>query len=119
MSYVFDVDGEVVWSPSLRIGKLFVSTAETLAGNAGIGLADAGLTMMASDYYYVNPTALAAFVRSSLAGPVVANSVYAALARGFLVTSLVVLDRCGIDMTPEQAAHRELFEARDALSSSM
>ncbi|WP_290056216.1 DUF6086 family protein [Amycolatopsis solani] len=119
MSYVFDVDGEVVWSPALRIGKLFVSTAETLAGNAGVGLADAGLTMMASDYYYVNPAALAAFVRSSLAGSMVVNPVYAELSRGFLVVSLVVLDRCGVDMTPEQAAHGELFEARDALASSM
>ena len=119
MSYIFDVDGEVVWSPGLRSGKLFIALADALAANAGIDPGATGLTAMASDYYYVNPRVFAEFVRALLAGPAATNSVYAQLARGFLVTGLVVLDRCGIDMTPQRAAHRELFEARDALSSSM
>ncbi|MFJ1763957.1 DUF6086 family protein [Amycolatopsis sp. NPDC088138] len=119
MSYIFDVDGQVVWSPALRVGHLFVTLADTLAGDAGVEPGATGLEMMASDYYYVNPPVFAEFVRTLLASSVVTNEVYAELARGFLVTSLVVLDRSGIAMTSEREAHRALFDARDALSSSM
>jgi hypothetical protein len=119
VSYVFDVDGEVVWSPALRIGKLFVSMAGTLADDAGLDLAAAGFTMMASDYYYVNPPALAGFVRTLLAGPVVANRMYQELTRGFLVTCLVLLDRSGIVLEPEGEAQQELFDARAAHAALM
>ncbi|WP_410568879.1 DUF6086 family protein [Amycolatopsis sp. cmx-4-61] len=119
MSYIFDVDGEVVWSPALRIGKLFTTLVDVLAGDVDVEPRATGLTAMASDYYYVNPPVFAQFVRALLGSSVLANPVYAELARGFLVISLVVLDRCGVDLTPERAAHPELFEARDALAPSV
>jgi hypothetical protein len=119
VSYVFDVDGEVVWSPALRIGKLFISMAGTLADNSGVDLASAGFTMMASDYYYVDPPALAGFVRTLLAGSVAANPMYRELARGFLVTCLVLLDRAGVVLEPDGEAQRELFDARAAHAALM
>ncbi|MEV6877764.1 DUF6086 family protein [Amycolatopsis sp. NPDC051128] len=116
---MFDVDGEVVWSPALRIGQLFMSMAGTLADNAGVDLPAAGFTMMASDYYYVDPPALAGFVRTLLAGSVVTHSVYKELARGFVVACLVLLERAGVSMEPSDEAQRDLFDARAALAASM
>ncbi|HEY3471337.1 MAG TPA: DUF6086 family protein [Amycolatopsis sp.] len=119
MSYVFDVDGEVVWSPALRIGKLFMDMAGTLAADAGTDLAAAGFTMNASDYYYVDPVALGGFVRTLLAGSVVTNPVYKELARGFLVACLVLLERTGVVLEPVSEAQRDLFDARAELARLM
>lgn len=31
MSYYFDVHGETIWNPSLRVGKLYLGIAECVA----------------------------------------------------------------------------------------
>ncbi|WP_406628860.1 DUF6086 family protein [Amycolatopsis sp. WGS_07] len=112
MSYVFDAGGETVWSPSLRMGKLFVSMAETLASNFDLDLPSAGFTAMASDYYYLDPPRLAAFVRTLLGSSVASHPVYWQLARGFLAICLVLLEECGVTVDGVPA---ELAEARDSL----
>ena len=117
MSCIFDVDGEVVWSPALRIGQLFISIAQSLADAAKVDLAEAGFTMMASDYYYVDPQALATFVQGVLAGSVVKNPSYWELARGFVATCLVMLERTGTPVEVPDEIARDLAAARGVLSA--
>lgn len=112
MSYIFAVGDEVVWSPSLRVGRLFVNMAVTLADNFDLNISDAGLSAMAVDYYYVDPPRLAVFVRTMLDGSVMTHHVYRELARGFLGVCLVLLERSGIpvdDVPPDVAGSRDLM----------
>ncbi len=80
-------------------------------------LAKAGFTMMASDYYYVDPQALAVFVRGLLAGSVVRNSTYWELAKGFLAVCLVMLERTGTAVEVPGEVAQDLAAARAVLSS--
>jgi hypothetical protein len=46
MSFVFDIDGQTVWSPALRTGQVFVAYAEALAAEQE---APTGFTCIADD----------------------------------------------------------------------
>jgi hypothetical protein len=74
MGHVFDVDGEVVWSPAPRIGKLFVVLVDALAEGCDRDGRAAGFTMMANDYYHVGSRALAGFVHELLSSSFVRNA---------------------------------------------
>lgn len=92
MSYVFDVGESTVWSPALDIGKLYVHTAGQLADILEL---DTGMTMMANDYWLINPTLFSKFVESLLGSPILRHPVLRELTRGFTATSLVLLQRSG------------------------
>ncbi|MFE3172440.1 DUF6086 family protein [Amycolatopsis sp. NPDC059090] len=111
MSYIFTtVDDEDVWSPALRVGRLFANMGVTLAHNFDLDISDAGLSPMAADFYYVDPAKLAVFVRTVLDSSVMTHQVYRELARGFLGVCLVLLERSGIpveDVPPDVARCRD------------
>lgn len=111
MSCLFTaVDDEDVWSPALRVGRLFVNMAVTLAHNFDLNVSDAGLSAIAADWYRVDPPRLASFVRTMLDSSVLTHPVYRELARGFLGVCLVLLERSGIpveDVPPDVAGCRD------------
>jgi hypothetical protein len=119
MSYIFMVGDEQVWSPALNIGKLYVDMAASLAGNTEFSGISTGLVPMASDFYRIDVDIFAGFVRALLAGSVVRNSTYRELMHGFIVVSLVILDRAGVSVEPLDESQRDLFDAKAEMAKSM
>ncbi|OXM39153.1 hypothetical protein CFP71_43095 [Amycolatopsis thailandensis] len=116
MSYIFEADGETVWSPALRIGRLFVTMADTLSANAETAH---GLSFMASDHVIVDVPVFTEFTRTLLDGSVMTHPVYRELARGFVALCLAVLDEAGADL-PLGAGWRDEFAAsRQSLAPFM
>lgn len=93
MSYIFIIGDKQVWSPALNVGKLYVDMAASLAGNTEFSGLSTGLIPMASDFHRIDVDVFADFIRALLAGSVVKNSTCRELMRGFIVVSLVILDR--------------------------
>jgi Family of unknown function (DUF6086) len=104
MSYVFEWNDETLWSPALRVGKLYVTLADALAAMLSV---PHGLSAMASDYYEVDRDRFAAFIGALRALSPEGHVVGRELLSGFLTTSLVLLRR--MDAAPELDA-----EARTA-----
>lgn len=71
------------------------------------------------DDYYVEPEVFAGFVRAILASSVTRHSTYQELAHGFLVVSLVILDRAGVVVEPLDESQQELFEAKPEMAKGM
>lgn len=113
------VGDKQVWSPALNFGKLYVDMAASLAGNTEFSGLSTGLTPMASDFYRIDVDVFADFIRALLAGSVVRNSTYRELMRGFIVVSLVMLDRSGISVEPLDESQRDLFDAKAETAKSM
>jgi Family of unknown function (DUF6086) len=116
MSYVFDVGDEGIWSPALRVGELFVATADSLATIVGV---DTGLHAVASDYYDITAEKFFAFVLAVLRSPYLKHPVFQELSRGFLATALVLLDRAAAPVPDDEIRLAGLLETKGFLSSSM
>ncbi|WP_143174318.1 DUF6086 family protein [Streptoalloteichus hindustanus] len=116
MSYVFQVDGESVWSPALRIGHLFLAIANQLSENLN---QDHGFSMMASDFVDIDGNTFAAFVQSLLNSSVMTNVTYEHLSRGFLATCLAILVRAGVPVHLQGPEQQELMEYGKALLRHM
>jgi len=93
VSFVFDVHDETVWSPSSRVGRLYVDTAETLSR---FGAVPSGLVAIASDMYELDPITFPSFVRTLLDEQSIAHPIYTVLIEGFVLTSGVMMERGGI-----------------------
>jgi hypothetical protein len=93
MSYIFDVDDETVWSPSLTVGRIYVETAEAMSQGISVST---GLIAEASDMYELHPQQFPAFVFQIGFGSASKNQVYTSLVRGFVAVSLVMMERGGI-----------------------
>ncbi|SCF30063.1 DUF6086 family protein [Micromonospora chokoriensis] len=117
MSYYFTVSGDDVWDPALRIGHLFVSLADGAAVVLGI---PSGLAPSDDDTCEVDPQVFPRFVGalfecySESRHPVRRD-----LIRGILLTSLVLLDRGGLEVPPGFRGERELVEAVRLLAKAM
>jgi hypothetical protein len=113
MSYIFDIDDVTVWSPALRVGKLYVSMAQDVAG---LLETSTGMTAMASDYWELDLQDFDSFVRVmygiyfSSEHPVFRNLIGAVLA-----PSIVLLERGGKPITPRSEEEREFLERAHAL----
>ncbi|WP_027941981.1 DUF6086 family protein [Amycolatopsis taiwanensis] len=59
----------------------------------------------------IDPAGMEVFVRAALDSPVVRNSGYLRLARGFLGISLAMLFRAGVDIEPVNHEQAELVAA--------
>jgi len=81
MSYIFEASGKTVWSPALRVGKLFVDMADSLSGSHGV---PHGLSFMASDFVVLDVPVFAEFTRSLESSSVLTHQEYRALASGFV-----------------------------------
>ncbi|MGW0178294.1 DUF6086 family protein [Nocardia sp. NPDC003345] len=112
MSYVFDIDEVTVWSPALRVGKLYVAMARDVADVLAV---PTGFDAMASDFWEIDLDLFDVFVRAtydeyfSSSHPVLKGLLGAVLA-----PSIVLLERGGRSIVPDSAEEREfLGHARD------
>ncbi|KUJ66985.1 hypothetical protein ACZ90_31705 [Streptomyces albus subsp. albus] len=103
MSYIFDIDDETVWSPSLRVGRMFVELARCTSALWEI---ETGLIRNASDMYEINLDDFKAFTDRLLQEYFSTDHpIYRDQLRGVLMPSVVLLERGGIPVdyeTPEQ-----------------
>lgn len=117
MGYAFDVADATVWSPSLNVGATYVAMTQTFASLGGL---DTGLTTITDDTYEIAPPAFSDLVRywfdrfSSTTHPI-----YRALIRGWLLTSLVLLERAGMPIQPTTDEQRSITTEAKDLSRSM
>ncbi|WP_051969501.1 DUF6086 family protein [Kitasatospora azatica] len=117
MSFIFDdLENETVWSPAVTAGELFVATANSLAGSYEV---PTGLEARAADWYRVDGPIFKSFVRE-IAARTSQHPVLRELSRGFIATSLVILERSGYrvdDLIGEQ--ERESFLSVEELANNM
>jgi hypothetical protein len=102
MSYIFEAGDTTVWSPSLRVGSVYVAVADGLGAAMGT---PTGLSRLADDYIVIDTAAFAAFVAALLAEPAAEHPVFALLTEGFLATSAVLLERAGRPVATDRLAH--------------
>jgi hypothetical protein len=113
MSYIFDIDDVTVWSPALRVGRLYVSMAQDVAGVLEIST---GMTAMASDYWEIELPAFDSFVRLmwdsyfSSEHPVFKAGVGAVLG-----PSIILLERGGNSILPGSDEEREFLDSAHGL----
>ena len=61
MSFIFEHDDEVIWSPALRIGAAYLAVAQGFASFMAI---PTGLIPMANDYFIIDESDFKTFVES-------------------------------------------------------
>ena len=116
MSYIFEADGKIVWSPALHIGKLYV----TIAGQLAEALqTDCGLAMMASDYWLIDPEQLEKFFGTLLKAGQLNHPVMRELTQGFTLITFVLLQRTGSSATQTDLMAAELKEAAAMIARAM
>jgi Family of unknown function (DUF6086) len=108
VSCLFKVGEETVWTPAAEAGRLYVGMTKCLAAGAG---RPSGMRTLAEDVFEIDPEPFGAFVE------VVhkeyfnsTNRVYRSQLHGWLLTSLVLLARAGIAVTPSTDEEREFVE---------
>ncbi|WP_280393964.1 DUF6086 family protein [Nocardia brasiliensis] len=98
MSCVFEIGDETVWSPSLRVGDLYVRMLQEVASVLGL---PAGLRALASDMWSIDIEVFGELVNliheTYFAS---SNPVLKALVGGVLAPSLVILERGGRGICP-------------------
>jgi hypothetical protein len=95
VSYIFSHRSKVVWSPSLTTGEVYVGQAASLSSICG---RSSGLSPMAADYYYIDSQMFASFIQALTHTQGLADVVAVNICRGFIVVSLVMLERCGLQL---------------------
>ncbi|MFJ3790974.1 DUF6086 family protein [Kitasatospora sp. NPDC090091] len=117
MSYYFEVSGETAWNPSLRIGKWYLSFAETAAE---LIQRPTGLTPSDDDTCAVNMQMFRQFVEGLLeCYASTRHPVQHGLMRGVLLTSLVILERGGVAIAPKSEREASLLEEVEIFARSM
>ncbi|MEU8232249.1 DUF6086 family protein [Actinoplanes sp. NPDC048967] len=114
MSYIFDADDRVVWSPASQVGKTYVGLADALSDAISV---PHGLSPMASDYYEIGSSQFRTFVEALNSEYSIGHRVAQGLIRGFVLTSLVLLDRMNNGMREQLDA--STVAAMTELSSAM
>jgi hypothetical protein len=93
VSYIFDVGDKTVWSPSLRTGRLYVGLTRCIAD---ITDQPTGLNAVADDMYEIEIEAFQTLVNAVYQDfRSTDHPVYRGQLRGWLLTSLVLLQRAG------------------------
>ncbi|PXX66618.1 hypothetical protein DFR70_103367 [Nocardia tenerifensis] len=105
MSYVFDVNGETVWSPSLRVGDLYVRMAREVGSVLGV---TTGLNPLALDMWDVDINTFEGFVRLMHETYFTSgHPVLKGLLEGVLAPSIVILERGGGEIILGTTEERE------------
>ena len=114
MSYVFDVDGDTVWSPSLQVGDLYVRFLRQIGEMLEI---PTGLTAVASDLYDIDINIFNNLTRK-LFEIYLTNShpVLRGMVEAVLAPSVVILERSGRPLSPSSAEGQELIDRAQKLS---
>lgn len=117
MSYYFEVAGETVWDPSLRIGNWYLSFAESAAE---LVQRPTGLTPSDDDTCAVDVQVFRQFVEGLLdCYGSTRHPVQHDLMRGVLLASLVMLGRGGVVIAPKSEREASLLEEVETFARSM
>ena len=100
MSYVFEVNDDTIWSPSMIAGGFFISQVRQLERILSL---PSGLTESMSDTIQVDVECLSAFLRKLSASGLIDNTSVNALARGTVV-HLIALLQCAAGCGKEVGA---------------
>ncbi|MFG1794441.1 DUF6086 family protein [Nocardia sp. NPDC049149] len=114
MSYIFDINDETVWSPSLRVGDLYVRMLKDVGTVLG---AETGLSAVSSDMWDIDIDAfgdLVSLMHKTYFGS--GNQLFRLLIEGVLAPSIVILERGGKKIHPETTEEREFHDRAHALS---
>ncbi len=98
MSFIFEIDGETVWSPALRVGQAFAGCAQVLAGSAD---ASPGFSFNGEDMIKIDRAQMMKFAETLAAISERPGSfrVLAGLAEAIRVPCLVMLERVGEELS--------------------
>lgn len=117
MSYYFEVFGETVWDPSLRIGRWYLSFA---AAAAELVQRPTGLTPADDDTCAVDIPVFRHFVEGLLdCYASTRHPVQHGLMRGLLLTSIVILERGGVVIAPNSEREASVLEEAKIFARSM
>jgi len=117
MSYYFEVAGETVWDPALRIGMWYLSFAESAAN---LVQRPTGLTPSDDDTCAVDIEVFRQFVEGLLdCYGSTRHPVQHGLMRGLLLASLVILGRGGLTITPKSEREASLLEEVGSFGRAM
>ena len=117
MSYIFDVGEDTIWSPSLRVGRLYVALADCMAAEDG---QNTGLDAVADDMYQIDPPVFEDFVRTVYEDFFSTDHrIYRELLRGWLSVSLVLMERAGVRIEPETEEQKSFLSDIQEYARSM
>ncbi|GGN60296.1 DUF6086 family protein [Streptomyces kronopolitis] len=117
MSYYFEASGHTVWDPSLRIGKWYLSFAESAAD---LVHRPTGLKPSDDDTCAVDVQVFRQFVEGLLeCYASTRHPVQHGLMRGVLLTSLVMLERVGVEMSPKSEREASILEEVETFAGAM
>ncbi|MFI6997666.1 DUF6086 family protein [Nocardia sp. NPDC050175] len=107
MSYVFDVDGKTVWSPSLRVGELYVRMLRDVGAVLG---APTGLNALSADMWDIDIDAFEELIKIMYETYFASgHQAFKALIGGVLAPSIVILERGGKEIRPDTDEEREFY----------
>lgn len=116
MSYIFDIGDVTVWSPSLRVGKLYVRMAQDVAH---VLETTTGITAMASDFSEIEIEQFNSFIHVMRERCVSGEySVFEVLIGAVLAPSIIMLERGGRSIVPRSDEERKFFGRAHELSMS-
>lgn len=114
MSFIFDVGGDTVWSPALKIGELYVRFVAQVADLLGV---PTGLSEMASDYYYVDPDVFEVLVKKIFDENFRStHRIVRAMLESILAPSVVILDRIDRPLSADTSEEYAFLEKARSLS---
>ncbi|MCU1646870.1 MAG: hypothetical protein JWN03_7145 [Nocardia sp.] len=114
MSYVFEVGDETVWSPSLKVGDIYVRILKSVAEVLD---RPAGLTGIASDMYEIDIDAFENLVKSMYETYFAStNTILKSMIGGVLAPSLVILERAGRKVSADSEEERHFLDWAHGLS---
>jgi len=117
VSYYFEADGNTLWDPSLRMGKWYLSFAESAAD---LVHRPTGLTPSDDDTCAVDVPVFRQFVEALLeCYASTRHPVQHSLMRGVLLASLVMLERGGGKVSPKSEREASLVEEVQIFAGSM
>ncbi|MFI1307830.1 DUF6086 family protein [Streptomyces sioyaensis] len=117
MSYYFEAAGHTLWDPSLRMGRWYLSFAESAAD---LVQRPTGLTPADDDTCAVDVPVFRQFVEALLeCYASTRHPVQHGLMRGVLLASLVMLERGGVKLSPKSEREASLLEEVEIFAGSM
>ncbi|MFC4033303.1 DUF6086 family protein [Streptomyces polygonati] len=107
MSYIFEVEGDWVWTPANRPGRLYVGMADAAAAVLGL---PTGLETDSGDTYEIDVPAFGAFVGGMLTLRASSGHLYLnMMLDGILPLSVAILYRAGGSLSPATPDERDLL----------
>ncbi|MEV7009416.1 DUF6086 family protein [Streptosporangium sp. NPDC051022] len=117
MSYIFDAGEETVWSPALRVGKVYLSLRRSTSDLLGL---PTGVVEVSGDICEIDVEVFESLTRRMFEEYFVSSHVvYRDLMGGVLSASAVMLERSGGALTASSAEEREFLDRACLMGKSM